>query len=887
MENFKVLYKRFVDDARTITEDSIFAATMKKEFNIKFRININNLYNNSPAYFQEIHTKELFPIYQLWFLTILIIDYVSNESVTDFKSGPDLIKWVRSRKDPNIPYFIRGPLRNQYVKIDFISHYKNLMDPQNSIADINQYLQLSSLQQLNIGLSDTNSNLLNRPNAFDKLPDSAKSFVINIDSKDTVVSISNGMTVFDCNKIDLEDVSEINAIPRYDNLMNISVRNMATSKIANKKLEMLFNTYSRLSVISMYLERNAFKIDVSYLTEAFIVFPGIYANERNVYSDKSNDSLRIAGYFQFDSARNVNVFVPRSEYITFRGLETVVKNFAIYLYFPGIGDINMAASVIIYSDSVYNVPITIAGNASRTATKYILSNDNVVYADNNYFKMLRTDTKNNQVNTSNDYKYHNGRLVFDYYTELIKKLITINNNMLIVYGQYPNTIYPVIDLFTELTVYVNEQFQFVVEGLVYDNIEAVFNIDSIYINDQLIKKVDYILEYVTQYTLTRVSDTEILITNIDNEYDTVHIYKLADKYFMITYLYNTYYMQNGKVTGKWLNMKNWEPDSSQIETYKIDSLNRPDELPILFRYANVNDLYSTAEATFNTQNTYECAGIMYNNEFIKCDHYRLFGKNIYTATTGNYSISYRTIEMTPSDAILIYPVISIYSVPVAIGNVYFEFAGDGYVISPSPTYIISIAKISKDNSLFSVIDQSTGLINIMALEGDYYQQYVLTNSGIYTDTMFSVTALGFDCIDISECHVYKLIYDSLAIRYVSWPMPIPSNFVDMCFEELKSEPSEYNTITPIVELTGVPDTIIPSTQISVNYKYGKYPLIKTNEPLFVNKNYKLTVDNKEYIGMILKNNEYYSFTKQFTMNQQSKITMEVNSSLFTLSLKFD
>ena len=128
------------------------------------------------------------------------------------------------------------------------------------------------------------------------------------------------MTIFDCNRIDFEDVTEINIIPRFKDLQNVRVSQIPTSRIPNKKLEILFNTYSRLGITSLEIERNLFQIDIQSCKNAFLVFDGVYANERNIFSDRSNECFRIEGKFNFDSEKNVYLFTPKNEQITFRDM---------------------------------------------------------------------------------------------------------------------------------------------------------------------------------------------------------------------------------------------------------------------------------------------------------------------------------------------------------------------------------------------------------------------------------------------------------------------------------------------------------------------------------------------------------------------------------------
>ena len=107
METFDVLFKAFLDDARVIPYDESFKAVIKKPFEIHLKENIENIYKNSPTeYFKLTSSKQIFRMYQLWFLTITIIQFSSENSLEQYPSGKDLKKWILTRNDNNISYFL-------------------------------------------------------------------------------------------------------------------------------------------------------------------------------------------------------------------------------------------------------------------------------------------------------------------------------------------------------------------------------------------------------------------------------------------------------------------------------------------------------------------------------------------------------------------------------------------------------------------------------------------------------------------------------------------------------------------------------------------------------------------------------------------------------------
>ena len=79
MIEFKIIYKRFIDDARTIQYDEILMTDIEKIFKTKLKTNLQNIYTNAPMYYSNItQSNEIFNMYLLWFLTIIIIDYSSD-----------------------------------------------------------------------------------------------------------------------------------------------------------------------------------------------------------------------------------------------------------------------------------------------------------------------------------------------------------------------------------------------------------------------------------------------------------------------------------------------------------------------------------------------------------------------------------------------------------------------------------------------------------------------------------------------------------------------------------------------------------------------------------------------------------------------------------------
>jgi len=402
--NFRVIYQKFIDDARVLPFDETFMNDIEKSFKIKLSENVKNIYNNSPAYYTRItQSNEIFEIYILWFLSIFIIDFSEESSLSKYKTKNDILNWVTPRKDPNIKFFLIGPKQNQNVKNDFIAHYRNLMNAQNTISDISQYLELSSLQNLNVVVSDFRTDMLQKPNSYDKLPNSERAFTVNIDSKFVDIKILNQRTVMDCNGLDFNDVSETTSLSKFNSLRVVQNKSNQISRITIKKLESLLNSYGRIKINSFTIDHNVFDAAVQNFDSAYIIFDGVYVNERNIYSDSSNECLRILGTFSFNQEKNLYIFEPANEFITFRTNESIVRKFNIFVEFTNVGNINKVFNLDLnYSDFI-NIFVS-QSSSSENSSGSSLTNSQRNLILKNSTEISQTNSQKNLKLISKDFQ---------------------------------------------------------------------------------------------------------------------------------------------------------------------------------------------------------------------------------------------------------------------------------------------------------------------------------------------------------------------------------------------------------------------------------------------------------------------------------------------------
>lgn len=368
MLDYKILFKKFIDDTRTIPFDEIFMKDIENMYKNALKDNLNNIYKNSPMFYNKItESDKIFNIYSLWFLAIFVIYYSNNNSLDKYKTKSDILSWTSTRNDLNIEYLIIGPLNNEIINLDFISHYKSIMNAQNTTNDINIYQQVSNLQVISSTLDEFKELFVSSPNAYNKLSNSVNAYTLNIDSKDIDLEIIDNMTTMNCSSLDIGDISDNSIEANYDSLYQEDSLKIQNSKIYIKKLENILNSYDRFHLIKFEIDSKAFDLKLDSFDSCYVVFDGLNVNSRNVYSDNSNNSLKILGSFSYDSIRNVFVFNPVNEYITYHKGESIVRKFNIYAYFPNIGNVNKTFELKLTYNNFNNVFINNTTNQTNTS----------------------------------------------------------------------------------------------------------------------------------------------------------------------------------------------------------------------------------------------------------------------------------------------------------------------------------------------------------------------------------------------------------------------------------------------------------------------------------------------------------------------------------------
>lgn len=338
-----LLYERIMNDARNVVPRNRELKLLVTEFYERMLyINLNNIYNFAPRFFTDNFMPKsgvnnaAFESYQAYLYLLCFINYVDEH-----RADPDVVRmdnidiiadWVSVRRDPNIPFIIRGPSTNSDMSgSDFRAHYKSLISPSNNVSDILQYNQLSTMQTVGSDLFKMFAFMQANPNVFIKTPDEARKYNVNIDSSEGVlvnIDSSNNL-IFDCSYVNLGDTIERSGQVRYNDLESASPDAEIGSVINIRKLANLFHNYSRIRIVELVIAPDTFISSLDSFRKVFVVFRGVNCSERNVYNNISLTDLKFGGSFLrtnrgYEFKQDVDV-------ITYKSALADVKNFEIYI----------------------------------------------------------------------------------------------------------------------------------------------------------------------------------------------------------------------------------------------------------------------------------------------------------------------------------------------------------------------------------------------------------------------------------------------------------------------------------------------------------------------------------------------------------------------------
>lgn len=367
----KILYRKIIEDSRVLPYDHMFANRIDQEYTTTMYENFLNIYKNSPMFFDKLFGEEgkksrLYVRYQLYIYLLQMLDYIithydSEEFKGLFRDHELYHNWALNKYSPQIKYLLIGPLsKSSAIRLDFQKHYNHLMSSSNVEGDLTQNLQLETLHNLDVKTYDINANLLRRANVFEKTPDYAKSYTIILHSKniDSKYLDENKNLIFDLNTVDFGDTTNDNLPATLENMTEIRTSGVVTSRLAIKKLQEIFNQYSRFKVFKLLIYKKMFRTDLTTLKNVCLNFEGIQLSERNVYVNEDVARLRVYGSCKsFDDY--FYEFTPNNEFLCYRPQRAQVKNCYIYLTNGNSAISAYEPSFSVPYINVYNYPIEV------------------------------------------------------------------------------------------------------------------------------------------------------------------------------------------------------------------------------------------------------------------------------------------------------------------------------------------------------------------------------------------------------------------------------------------------------------------------------------------------------------------------------------------------
>ncbi len=372
------VYAQIQHDARVLPFNELFRDLISEYFSTLFYKNLFNIYKNAPTYFNT-----LFPVnngnimtssnthtrYQKFFYLLCMIDYVNDTDNADhLASIPDTIReliidWCKTRKDESIPYTLEGPVTNSSIDLKTHERYDVIISPttqtQSNTIEHLTYSKLENIQNETIHFHD---DMVNRNNSYDKLKNEARQYVINLDTFNLVQKYTeDDILYFDLGSCQYGDTSEQNTFARLDQIDQVKVYNVTTSKINVMKLQTIFNNYSLLNVQKFVVNKFSYITDLSVLKQVYIVFKGIECSLRTVNANIPSSDLTIGGSFSTNENGDY-VFTPDNEFVSYRTTRTFIKNALMYITTsPNDPELNLiipnVVNTVINNIDVFNFPI--------------------------------------------------------------------------------------------------------------------------------------------------------------------------------------------------------------------------------------------------------------------------------------------------------------------------------------------------------------------------------------------------------------------------------------------------------------------------------------------------------------------------------------------------
>ena len=379
--DLNVVYAAVIQEARVLQQNDVFQSFVNSFYNERFMTCLMNYYKHSPSFFKVLFPqnpgkKNIHQSFQKYYYLLCIIEYTNeNANEEHMKSLPlnvynNIVEWCRTRNDPNIAYQLAGPVKNQVVSFNFMEHYQSLISVQNSSKDIVDYNKLVRLQNVDDGVASLLKFLREFPNVYHKNADIARQYVLNIDTRtiENKMVQDTGRLTYDISSMDFGDTSSDTTGARLDEIDRLHTYDTTLSKNNLKRLEKIFNMYSRIKIESLTVNKYAYVPDISKYDIVYLVFGGVSCSDRTIGSNKNiaNGDLAIPGKFTLNDAGEY-VFKTLTEYTTYRPERTRVKKCELYLATDRYTEIvPYSVSLSVSRQDMYNIPIYVSFNEAST-----------------------------------------------------------------------------------------------------------------------------------------------------------------------------------------------------------------------------------------------------------------------------------------------------------------------------------------------------------------------------------------------------------------------------------------------------------------------------------------------------------------------------------------
>lgn len=339
----KYVYRKIIEDARVLPYDELFEDKVNSEYNESMYNNFLNIYKNSPSFFDKLFGEDgkrnlMYKKYQLYIYLLCTINYIMTNYETEdfkntFKEYEIYHNWAITKYSAETKFLIIGPCaKSSAIKLDFQKHYATLMDPSNVEGDITQKLQLETMHNIDSSLYSVGTSIVRRQNVYHKTPDYARSYTINLASMNLLDKYldENDNLIFDLNSVDFGDTTSENLSAKIENMDNIKTTGTVSSRLSIKKLQEIFNQYSRFRIYRLLLYKKCFNDNLTLFKNLCINFDGVNISERNTYINEDNMRLKIPGYCR-EFNDNYYEFVPYNDYLTYRSERAEVRKCLIYM----------------------------------------------------------------------------------------------------------------------------------------------------------------------------------------------------------------------------------------------------------------------------------------------------------------------------------------------------------------------------------------------------------------------------------------------------------------------------------------------------------------------------------------------------------------------------